>query len=164
MIAGMANWIALLLFLVGIILCAIEILTPGFGIFAAGGVICIAVSIFFTTPDIATAIRYITVMLLIIVICVPILMKLLGKYHFFDRFMVKKTMKDTEAASEKIADYIGQYGTALTVLRPAGTVELENGIRVDVVTQGDYIEKGEPVQVIRKDGTWLVVEKRRNVE
>ena len=46
-------------------------------------------------------------------------------------------------------------------LRPAGTVELEDGTRIDVVTRGEYIEKGEPVQVTRKDGTWLVVEKRR---
>lgn len=50
---------------------------------------------------------------------------------------------------------------AITTLRPAGTVELEDGTRIDVVTRGEYIEKGEPVQVTRKDGTWLVVEKRR---
>lgn len=164
MMAGMASWVALLLFLVGIVLCIIEIFTPGFGIFAVGGIICIGASIFFTTPDLATAIRYITVMLLIILICVPILIKVLSRYHFFDRFMVRKTMQGTEAGNEVIVDYVGRYGTAMTVLRPAGTVELEDGTRVDVVTQGDYIEKGEPVQIIRKDGTWLVVEKRRNVE
>ena len=43
-------------------------------------------------------------------------------------------------------------------------VELEDGTRIDVVTAGEFIEKGEPVQVVRKDGTWLVVEKRRTKE
>ena len=41
-------------------------------------------------------------------------------------------------------------------------MELEDGTRIDVVTVGEFIEKGEPVQVVRKDGTWLVVEKRRS--
>ena len=53
MIAGMASWFALLLFLAGLILCFIEILTPGFGIFALGGIGCIVGSIFLTTPDMA---------------------------------------------------------------------------------------------------------------
>ena len=167
MIAGMASWFALLLFLAGVILCLLEILTPGFGIFALGGIGCIIGSIFLTTPDMATAVKYIAIVLLIMVICVPILLKLFSKSKFFERLMVRERLTTEEgyvAGRQEQNAYIGKVGVAATTLRPAGTVELEDGTRIDVVTAGEFIEKGEPVQVVRKDGTWLVVEKRRTKE
>lgn len=167
MIAGMASWFALLLFLAGVILCLLEILTPGFGIFALGGIGCIIGSIFLTTPDMATAVKYIAIVLLIMVICAPILLKLFSKSKFFERLMVRERLTTEEgyvAGRQEQNAYIGKVGVAATTLRPAGTVELEDGTRIDVVTAGEFIEKGEPVQVVRKDGTWLVVEKRRTKE
>ena len=53
---------------------------------------------------------------------------------------------------------MGAEGTALTVLRPAGTMELADGTRLDVVTRGDFIEQGARVKVIGVDGTWLIVQ------
>ena len=144
MIAGMASWFALLLFLAGIILCFIEILTPGFGIFALGGIGCIVGSIFLTTPDLATAIKYLAIVLLIMVVCAPILLKLFSKSRFFERLLVKERLTTEDgyiAGRKEQADYIGKFGIAATTLRPAGTVELEDGTRIDVVTRGEFIEK-----------------------
>lgn len=167
MIAGMTSWFALLLFLAGLILCLLEILTPGFGIFAIGGVGCIVGSIFLTTPDIATALKYLTIVLLIMLVSMPLLLKLFSKSRFFDRLLVRErlTTEDGYVAGRKEhSDYVGRMGVAATTLRPAGTVELDDGTRLDVVTEGEFIEKGEQIQVTRKDGTWLVVEKRRRME
>ena len=167
MIAGMASWFALLLFVVGIILCFIEILIPGFGIFAIGGLGCIVGSIFLTTPDLATAVKYLAIVLLIMAVCAPIIFKLFSKSKLFDRLLVRErlTTEDGYVAGRKEqADYIGANGIAATTLRTSGTVELNDGTRIDVVTRGEFIEKGEPVQVIQKEGTWLVVEKRRTQE
>ena len=167
MIAGMASWFALLLFLAGIILCILEILIPGFGIFAVGGIGCIVGSIFLTTPDMATALKYLAIVLLIMVVAAPILLKLFSKSKVFDRLLVRERLTTEEgyvAGRKEHADYIGRHGTAATTLRPAGTVELDDGTRIDVVTAGEFIEKGEEVQVVRKDGTWLIVEKRRTQE
>lgn len=167
MIAGMASWFALLLFLAGIILCVLEILIPGFGIFALGGIGCIVGSIFLTTPDMATALKYLAIVLLIMVVAAPILLKLFSKSKVFDRLLVRErlTTEDGYVAGRKEqAEYIGRYGIAATVLRPAGTVELDDGTRIDVVTAGEFIQKGEAVQVVRKEGTWLIVEKRRTQE
>jgi len=164
MIAGMASWFALLLFVVGIILCFIEILVPGFGIFAIGGIGCIVGSIFLTTPDVITAVKYLTIVLVAMAVCAPIILKLFSKSKLFDRLLVRERLT-TEggyvAGRQEQADYIGACGVAATTLRPSGTVELEDGTRIDVVTRGEFIEKGEPVQVVHKEGTWLVVEKRR---
>lgn len=167
MIAGMASWFALLLFIVGIILCFVEILVPGFGIFAIGGIGCIVGSIFLTTPDIITAVKYLVIVLVILAVCAPILLKLFSKSKSFDRLLVRDRLTTEDgyvAGRQEQANYIGAFGIAATTLRPSGMVELTDGTRLDVVTRGEFIEKGEPVQVVRKEGTWLVVEKRRTQE
>lgn len=51
-------------------------------------------------------------------------------------------------------------GHALTPLRPVGTASLA-GQRVDVVTEGDLVEAGEAVRVLRVEGTRVVVRRVR---
>lgn len=164
MLAGMASWIAILLFIIGLILCIIEIFMPGIGIFAVGGLGCIVGSIFLTTPDTATAIKYLVIVLLVMLIMAPILLKLFSKSKMMDKLLVKETLsteKGYTARKEKLETYIGQEGIALTTLRPAGTVELANGERLDVVTKGEFVTKGESIKIVGIDGTWLIAEKGR---
>jgi membrane-bound serine protease (ClpP class) len=47
-------------------------------------------------------------------------------------------------------------GTALSQLRPSGTAEI-NGQRVDVVTEGDLIERGAKLKVVAVEGARIVV-------
>ncbi|KYF70592.1 hypothetical protein BE11_44355 [Sorangium cellulosum] len=58
------------------------------------------------------------------------------------------------------AALVGKEGRALTPLRPAGTVEIEDRA-VDVVTDGLYVEAGTPVRVASVEGNRVVVEPRR---
>ena len=160
MIAGMASWIALLLFLLGLILCAVEIFIPGFGIFGILGIGSIVGSIFLTTPDVATAIKYSAIVIGVAIILLPIVIKVMSKRKFFDKLTVKEqltTEKGYMARDISLNDRVGAEGIALTVLRPAGTMELEDGTRLDVVTRGDFIEQGARVKVVGIDGTWLIV-------
>lgn len=73
------------------------------------------------------------------------------------------TLKQTQGADEGyvagpegLAALAGKTGTSVTVLRPAGLVEI-GGNKVDVVTEGEMIEAGTPVQVLRVDGNRVVV-------
>lgn len=52
----------------------------------------------------------------------------------------------------------GLRGTALSDLRPGGIATIQ-GQRVDVVTEGDYIPAGEPIEVVR-DERWRRVVRR----
>jgi membrane-bound ClpP family serine protease len=54
------------------------------------------------------------------------------------------------------ASLLGAVGTAVTVLRPAGTVRFGDRY-VDVVTEGGYIPAGARVQVVEVEGTRIVV-------
>lgn len=58
--------------------------------------------------------------------------------------------------SEALAAYLGKTGTAITDLRPAGTARIEEK-RVDVVSRGEYINKGSMVRVTAVEGNRVVV-------
>ena len=54
------------------------------------------------------------------------------------------------------ASLLGAVGTAVTVLRPAGSVRFGDRF-IDVVTDGGYVPAGARVQVIEVEGTRIVV-------
>src|SRR5699024_12488280 len=60
-------------------------------------------------------------------------------------------------------ELIGLEGVALTGLRPSGMVELEDE-RVDVVSEGSFIDRGERVKVVKVEGMRIVVRKIRSEE
>lgn len=161
-LAGMATWIAVLLFIVGVILCLIELLMPGFGIFGIGGLGAIIVSIFLSTPDLYSAVKYTAIMLIALVVMLPVFFKLAKKSKFLDKLMVKKELTTEDgyvSRNPELEKFVGAKGKALTVLRPAGTMMTDNGDRLDVVTKGDFIEQGESIKVVGIEGTWLIVQK-----
>ena len=51
---------------------------------------------------------------------------------------------------------VGMKGKALTVLHPTGKIEVDNNT-LDVVTDGEYIEKGKIVEIIEISGNRIVV-------
>jgi membrane-bound serine protease (ClpP class) len=52
--------------------------------------------------------------------------------------------------------WLGKSGTALSPLRPAGIAEIE-GERVDVVSDGGFVDSGASIIVSRVDGNRIVV-------
>jgi membrane-bound serine protease (ClpP class) len=51
---------------------------------------------------------------------------------------------------------VGERGTVLRALRPSGLVELD-GERVEVVSEGEFIDAGAEVEVVRVAGRDIVV-------
>ena len=66
---------------------------------------------------------------------------------------VRGSPQTTEAAP-RVA--LGDAGVALTALRPAGAAQIADR-RVDVVTDGDWIEPNTSVRVVRIEGAKVVV-------
>jgi len=60
-----------------------------------------------------------------------------------------------EIGTEK-PELLNQNGTALTPLRPSGAASI-NGKRVDVITEGPFVERGSPVKVVAVEGMRVVV-------
>ena len=68
----------------------------------------------------------------------------------------KQRNKDGYTGSKDKSDLLGAIAVCSTDLRPAGTVVVE-GEPVDVVTEGDFIKKGDIVKIISTDSSRVVV-------
>jgi membrane-bound serine protease (ClpP class) len=71
------------------------------------------------------------------------------------------TLTDSHANSheaEKVK--VGELGTAATFLRPAGKARFSER-DIDVVTEGDFIEKGAKVKILDIKGNRVVVTEER---
>jgi membrane-bound serine protease (ClpP class) len=63
----------------------------------------------------------------------------------------------TEPGGGQKARLLGSSGVTLTPLRPSGAAELD-GRRVDVVTDGVFVEAGKGLKVVSIEGARVVVE------
>jgi membrane-bound serine protease (ClpP class) len=59
--------------------------------------------------------------------------------------------------SSDLTHFLGRTGRAATVLRPSGMAEID-GVRLDVVTEGEFLEAGTPLVVIQVEGSRVVVD------
>lgn len=53
-------------------------------------------------------------------------------------------------------DLLGKEGIALTMLRPSGTAIINNE-RLDVVTEGGFVDQNRKIKVIKVEGVRIVV-------
>lgn len=174
-IEGLAqNW-EILLFVIGIILLAVEVFVlPGMGIAGLTGIILIFTGLtlsmvqndyfdftFTTTGDITTAFMRV----LFSIIGAGIVSVLLGgrfiQSKAFDKLVLAETQESSEGFTIKTNEYealIGKEAVAITDLKISGKIELEDE-RYDAITTGDFIEAGTKVIVKKYQGNTLVVKK-----
>lgn len=162
LIAGFSGWEAILLFVLGLILMIIEAFSPGFGIFGIGGLLAFITSIFLVTPTFEAALISLTVAIIGTIVLVLISMKFLTTRNVWKKLVLGNKLVTEEgfvASKEEFKDYTNREGIAITILRPAGTMELEDGTRLDVVTSGEFIEKDSRIKVIKVEGNRIIVKK-----
>ncbi len=171
-ILELASIVEILLFLVGLSLIALEIFViPGFGLAGISGIIMVVLSLFlslvggmpyFDFSFISLAIIQLTAALLAALILIFILAKYLPKSRTFNKLVldVEESSSKGFVTYPKLDELIGKEGIALTILRPAGTAVIGDQ-KVDVVTDGQFIEKDSKVKVVKVEGIKVVVKEIR---
>ena len=178
---GTASLWEILLFVIGVALLAAEfLLLPGMAIFAvAGAAICAVSLVLAMVPADASALSSEQTMTDAVEEAVAILAYGFGagsvcflcllRYLPRSQFLARRglvssgsitgvpTADSALAAQAAQATILGQAGTAATTLRPAGKVTLDDGRLLDVVAEGEFIEKGTRVKVSRCDGSITIV-------
>lgn len=143
-----------LLIAIGLILMALETVLPGLiagtiGLFSIAAGVVMAYSDFgFRTGN--------TVLLIVMVLLV---IGTIAWVKFFpDSAMAQVFVSKRQIGNLGVEkpELLGKTGVALTALRPAGTAVLD-GKRVDVVSDGAFVEKGGAVKVIAVEGLRVVV-------
>ncbi|KIL23660.1 hypothetical protein C2W59_00168 [Bacillus pumilus] len=160
LVAGFAGYETLFLFLAGILLMILELFLPG-GIVGVIGLICVVVSLFLAAGSFTEMAISILIATAVSIIAVIILTKVLGKrMKFFKKFILTdSTNKESGYVSnETREDLVGQIAVTATALRPSGTIVFGDE-RIDVVSEGAFIDKDEQVKIVKAEGSRIVVRK-----
>ena len=173
-LVGLAETPEIIIFFIGILLIAVEILfIPGFGIAGIPGIILILIGAIlsfqdFTIPrtpyDVDLFITNIFAVMCSIIgsgIAIFLMFKFMPGMPFFNRLVLttsETTQNGFVIPSQPAggSDLTGAKGMALTALHPTGKIEVNNNT-LDVVTDGEFIEKGQTVEIIEIRGNRIVV-------
>lgn len=157
---GHAGWIGLILFATGVVFLLFEThILPGHGVSAIIGLILITVGMYFALGgsehggiySVAGALMTTVALMTAFFIYLP-------KSRIWTKIgqPLKQSAASGYVVSDDYTEFLGKFGTAVTLLRPSGSAEFD-GIRLPVVTEGDFIPAGTPVQVIVVQGNRIVV-------
>lgn len=147
--------------LVGVILLVVEMFMPGFGLPGVSGIIFLLASIVLTWREHGAyaGLGATLVVLSLAGIMISFALKSASSGRIWrSNLILKDSTQKADALPDNVelAGYLGKVGTTQTVLRPAGMVSLD-GVRVNVVSRGEFIAEGQQVRVVEVEGSRVVV-------
>ena len=143
--------------LLGSVLIIAEVFLPGFGLPGISGVVLIGAGVVMTAVHygLLTGVCVLLVVIAVLAVLVSwVLRSVTNKEGLHARFFLSD--KEELHDQKDMQVLVGKRGIATSVLRPAGICVFD-GVRLNVVTEGGFIEKGSPVEVVRTDGAKIVV-------
>ena len=158
LITGLSGWLEPLLFLAGVALITMEMLTPGFGVFGISGIIAMVVSFFLILGGGTQAIVWLAGSIFAAVVLFALLLRNLPAGKLWSGLVLKNTSSKQAgfSAGPDYERYLGMEGLAVTRLCPGGAAQI-NGEKLDVLTFGEFVEKGCRVVVVKVEGSKLFV-------
>jgi|AGTN01.2.fsa_nt_gi Membrane-bound serine protease (ClpP class) len=153
------NTVALIFFAVGIVLLTIEMFLPGIGIFGALGFVCLVLCIVFQAQTLTEGLILLLIISAIVAFFALMLARSFKKGRIYRSGIVLKNEQTREegfVAGNDMSRFSGKRGVSITTLRPAGTAAFD-GERIDVLTEGEFIPAGIPVEVARVEGMRVFV-------
>jgi membrane-bound serine protease (ClpP class) len=145
------------LLIAGLLLVGIEVFAPGavIGTLGALALVGAAVAGFLAFGPVTGG--YVALGILILVgIVLALWVRFFPASGIGKKMTVSQDLSRSTAVAGDMASLLGKQGVAISELRPAGFAQIE-GRRVDVVTQGEMIAKGQTVKVVHVAGSRVVV-------
>ena len=160
-IIGFAQSWEIILFFIGILLIVIEIfIIPGFGVPGIAGVLLIIFSLgaslignigldFPSIDAISQAIWTLCITLILGIATMVSISKYLPENQYFNKLVLNNATSREGGYTSRTNDehLTGATGVAITPLRPSGMANINNK-RVDVVSEGGFIDSETPVVVV----------------
>lgn len=167
------NW-EILAFVIGLILLAVEFFViPGFGVFGVAGIVMtLGGLVLGMLPNQAFDFEFVPASQLFGALLTVILAALaavglvfwltpkVNEWGAFKHLTLASTQDRAQGftSSTYSETMLGKIGTVHSRLRPSGKVEIEGEI-YDAYSRGEFLEKGESIEVISTEGTSLRVKK-----
>jgi len=171
-ILELASAFEIVIFILGVVLLLLEIFViPGFGIVGVMGILLIITGLFLglvgdfsitDSNDLSNAIIQLASSFVMTGALIYVLSRFLPKTKMWNNMILQANISSKSGYTSNLDfnSLIGAEGVALTDLRPAGTVIINNK-RIDVVTDGEFIRNGTAVVVNFIQGSKVVVEEKK---
>ena len=173
-LVGLADYTELLILLIGILLLAVEVFAlPGFGIAGFAGLTTIGIGLVlmmqdFVIPDPTLPWERALLFQNLVQVLISFLLVFVFTLFMF-RFVFPKlsavlkgpylsdNLKDSHTAlAREKGVQLGDFGIADTLLRPSGKIVVGEQI-LDALTDGEFIEQGTPIEIVKIDGNRIIV-------
>lgn len=157
-VAGLAGMEAIVLLVVGILLIILEFFVPG-GIVGSIGVASVVASLLTSGYSFKGMVYSVGIAFIVAIAAAIILYRFIGLERGLFGRIILRDQTTTELgyiSQDNRSELLGQIGRTATQLRPSGTAVFGNE-RVDVISEGMFVEKDEDVEVIRVEGVRVVV-------
>lgn len=144
--------ISIILIIIGIALLVAEIFIPSFGVTGTVGLIGIIAGIILSAESLEQGI----IMFLVILAIVLVLMFIAYRFVASKRspLVLKENLKEEQGSD--LEYFMDKQGVALTTLRPSGKGSFD-GVKLDVLTTGEYIKKSEHIKITSIQGKKIFV-------
>lgn len=158
-IAG--NLPMLICFAGGIGMLVLEAFMPGFGLPGIAGAVMEIVAVvlcWFNVGHLA-ALGMTLIILSLLAIAISFSLRSAAKGRLSRSKMILKDRESTEEgyrSSDDMESFLGLEGIATTVLRPTGMAEFDD-VKLNVVSEGEYIQPGTRVRIVRVEGSRILV-------
>ena len=167
----LAGWEEMLLVGSGLALLVLEVFViPGFGLAGVLGIGALLAGLSLsligggaTWEFVIKAVGRVIISIFLALAASLVMLRFLPRLPFGRRLILETGLPAGEGyASAPAGDssWLGKSGTVFSPLRPAGIAEID-GERVDVVSDGEFIDSGTPIVVTRVDGNRIVVRRHR---
>jgi len=154
--------LSIILFIVGIGLIVVEMFEPGFGFFGVFGIISLLICVFVTAQTVLQGLILTAIFFVILMILLVIFLTFVSKGRLPKRLILheSETIEQGFSGTEDMKYLMGKTGVVTTLCRPVGNVDFD-GVKLDVVSRGEYINKGTIVEVIEIEGNRIVVKAKK---
>ncbi len=143
--------------LLGMGLILVEVFLPGFGLPGISGIALVGVGTIMAAMHFGT-LTAVVLLLVIIAVLAVLVSWLLRSAAKGDVAKSKLFLHQKEELREQqdMQVLVGREGRTLSVLRPSGIGDFD-GVRLNVVTEGEFIENGVAIRIARVEGGKIVV-------
>lgn len=155
----MANLPAIICLISGFVLVVVEMFVPGFGLPGISGIILLVVGVALKATSPLEALIIAAAIILLLCVALSISLRSAAKGRLSRSSLVLSDVLKGNAAEVSEVDlkfFIGHEGVTQCALRPAGIAEFD-GVKLNVVSDGEFIESARAVRVERVEGNRIVV-------
>ena len=152
----MSHFSTIFCLLLGMLLIVVEVFLPGFGLPGISGIALIGTGVILVGMNFGApmAVGVLLVLIAVLAILISWVLHQVIQGKTKGKLFLKE--KGKYELHEDMQVLVGKAGVTTSVLRPAGIGDFD-GVRLNVVTEGGFIEKDVPITIVRVDGSKIVV-------